>query len=164
MNQILEYKQKNARWGILFFLFIIVVSLWGLSWYLITNSRWLLDWNARGTFGDMFGAVNALFSGLAFAGVIYAIYLQTKELKLQREELSQTRKEIERSASAQEATERALNKQVQLQALASSINVESSLLQGARLGTVRREDAESRIKSLREQVKQILNEFNTSEK
>ena len=26
---------------------------------------------ARGTFGDQFGAVNALFSGLAFAGLIY---------------------------------------------------------------------------------------------
>ncbi len=38
----------------------------------------------RGTFGDMFGAVNALFSGLAFAGLLIAIYLQRKELELQR--------------------------------------------------------------------------------
>lgn len=31
--------------------------------------------NTRGTFGDQFGAVNALFSGLAFAGLIYTIVL-----------------------------------------------------------------------------------------
>lgn len=29
------------------------------------------DKEIRGTFGDQFGAVNALFSGLAFAGLIY---------------------------------------------------------------------------------------------
>jgi hypothetical protein len=32
-------------------------------------------------FGDMFGAVNALFSGLALAGVIYAVLVQTEEIK-----------------------------------------------------------------------------------
>ena len=34
----------------------------------------------RGTFGDMFGVVNTLFSGLAFPGVIYAIFLQANQL------------------------------------------------------------------------------------
>jgi hypothetical protein len=42
----------------------------------------------------MFGSVNALFSGLAFAGVIYAIFLQRRELFLQRQELEQTREEL----------------------------------------------------------------------
>ena len=32
----------------------------------------------RGQFGDMFGAVNALFSGLAFAGLILTLILQRK--------------------------------------------------------------------------------------
>lgn len=41
-----------------------------------------------GEFGDMFGAVNALFSGLAFAGVVYAIFLQRIDLALQRQELA----------------------------------------------------------------------------
>lgn len=60
------------------------------------------DENERGTFGDQFGAVNALFSGLAFAGLIYTIILQRHDLKLQRrdlrlqrEELALTRKEME---------------------------------------------------------------------
>jgi hypothetical protein len=38
--------------------------------------------------------VSALFSGLAFAGVIYALSLQRRELALQREELAQTRQEL----------------------------------------------------------------------
>ena len=44
-----------------------------------------------GTFGDLFGSINALFSGLAFLGVICAILLQRKELKDQRKELELTR-------------------------------------------------------------------------
>ncbi len=50
---------------------------------------------ARGTFGDQFGAINALFSGLAFAGLIYTIILQRNDLKLQRQDLELTRKEME---------------------------------------------------------------------
>lgn len=36
---------------------------------------------ARGQFGDKFGAVNALFSGLAFAGIIITLLLQKRDLK-----------------------------------------------------------------------------------
>jgi hypothetical protein len=60
-------------------------------------SSGLLVWKFApepGIFGDMFGATNALFSGLAFAGVIYAILLQRQELKLQRDELALTRGEL----------------------------------------------------------------------
>lgn len=61
----------------------------------------------RGTFGDMFGVVNALFSGLALAGVIFAILLQREELRLQRKELELTREELRKSAEAQERTAQA---------------------------------------------------------
>lgn len=50
---------------------------------------------ARGTFGDQFGAVNALFSGLAFAGLIYTIILQRHDLKLQRRDLHYQRRDLE---------------------------------------------------------------------
>lgn len=33
-----------------------------------------------GQFGDIYGSVNALFSGLAFVGIVIAIYLQQQEL------------------------------------------------------------------------------------
>ncbi|MEM7602430.1 MAG: hypothetical protein AAF357_13555 [Verrucomicrobiota bacterium] len=52
------------------------------------------SWEQRGQFGDMFGGLNALFSGLAFAGVVYAILLQRKELALQREEMRRSWKEL----------------------------------------------------------------------
>lgn len=53
-----------------------------------------------GQFGDMFGAVNTLFSGLAFAGIIYTILLQRNELSLQRKELEDTRAELKLSREA----------------------------------------------------------------
>ena len=75
---------------------------------------WIFDkWEERASFGDMFGAIGVLFSGLAFAGVIYAILLQRRELELQRRELAMTREELERSAVAQEKSEAALVEQSQ---------------------------------------------------
>jgi Putative phage abortive infection protein len=47
-----------------------------------------------GVFGDSFGALTSLFSGLAFAGLIITIVMQKDELALQREELSLTRQEL----------------------------------------------------------------------
>ena len=49
----------------------------------------------RGTFGDMFGAVGSLFSGLAFAGVIVTMLQQSETLKLQRKDLRNQTESIE---------------------------------------------------------------------
>jgi hypothetical protein len=62
----------------------------------------------------MFGAVNTLFSGLALAGVVYAILLQRRELALQREELSMTREEVRRAADAQQASTKFQKEQLAL--------------------------------------------------
>lgn len=70
------------------------------------------NWNNRADFGEMFGIVNTLFSGWAFAGVIYAIFLQRRELELQRNELEMTRGELRRTAEAQEKSEQSLSSQV----------------------------------------------------
>ena len=64
-----------------------------------------------GQFGDMFGAVNSLFAGLAFAGVIFAIILQKKELELQRQELKETRDEIRGQKEQLQAQDQTLQKQ-----------------------------------------------------
>ena len=68
---------------------LIVVGLQVLAAFL--EILLINNWEARSQFGEMFGSVNTLFSGLAFAGVIYTILLQRHELELQRE--SQTRSE-----------------------------------------------------------------------
>jgi len=70
---------------------IVIIGLW-IGTYILLHGKEPLD---RGTFGDMFGSINALFSGLALAGIILTILLQRKELKLQREELRDTRREFE---------------------------------------------------------------------
>jgi hypothetical protein len=82
---------------------VLIQTALGVGVYLA-----LPDWTSRGQFGDIFGVVNALFSGLAFAGLIYAILLQREDLSLQRNELEMTREELRRSATAQEQSERAL--------------------------------------------------------
>jgi hypothetical protein len=73
-------------------LIVAVVVLWLISWRLIAAN--IKSTDDRGTFGDMFGAINSLFSGLAFACLVYAIILQRRELALQRNELKLSRKEF----------------------------------------------------------------------
>lgn len=68
-----------------------IIGLWVLTLFLLKDKPDA----TRGTFGDMFGSINALFSGLALAGIILTILLQRKELSLQRQELRDTRKEFE---------------------------------------------------------------------
>lgn len=83
----------------------------------------------RSQFGDMFGGINAVFSGLAFLGVIYAIFLQREDLKLQRKELELTREELKRTAEAQEKSEKALSKQAASLKVTAVLNGLSAILQ-----------------------------------
>lgn len=88
---------KDAGIGIL--LAVCVAGLWYLSWvfvdkYIVATDTSTSNDVARGVFGDKFGAINALFSGLAFAGIIFTIFLQKRELSLQRAELRETRDEF----------------------------------------------------------------------
>ncbi len=77
----------------------------------------------------MFGGLNSLFSGFAFARVIYAILIQRQELKLQREELRLQRQEMERFADAQEGSEEALKKQAEFLERSAIISAKTTLLQ-----------------------------------
>lgn len=85
-------------------LVVAVFIVWAIS--LVVISKLLPSWSDRAAFGESFGAVNALFSGLALGGVILAILLQRQDLQLQRVELELTRKELERTAVSQEETKR----------------------------------------------------------
>lgn len=67
---------------------IVILIIWYLNYFLLKNNT------NKGVIGDMFGAVNSLFSGLALAGIILTILLQRQELILQRQELSDTREEF----------------------------------------------------------------------
>ena len=82
----------NTNYWPLIILSVGVVGLFALSWWWLTVT--INNPEKQAQFGDQFGAVNALFSGLAFAGLIFTIILQKKELSLQREELTETRAEL----------------------------------------------------------------------
>ena len=100
---------KKVSWWPLWLTFAVIIFLWGVS---IIVLCWLFpDIGIRGQFGDTFGAVNALFAGLAFAGIIFAIILQKKELELQRQELKETRNEIRGQKEQLQAQDLTLQKQ-----------------------------------------------------
>lgn len=90
---------KDFFLGIL--LFTLVIIVWKYSWIYIDESVHSInptknsDEETRAFFGSKFGAIDALFSALAFAGIIFTIFLQRRDLKYQREELKATRKEFQ---------------------------------------------------------------------
>lgn len=87
---------------------IIVFFAWLVSGFLIW---FVFSPQNRGVVGDMFGAVNALFSGLAFAGLILTMWMQRQELTLQRNELELTREEMALARKEAEGQKKALEKQ-----------------------------------------------------
>jgi hypothetical protein len=109
-----ENKESKNGYGVLIAGVAIVIILWSANWLFTVHYFPFTPQNdptvesiekekrdfetvmaKRGQFGDMFGSVNALFSGLAFAFLIYTIWLQREELKLQREELKLQREALE---------------------------------------------------------------------
>jgi hypothetical protein len=103
----------------------LIVLLWAFSWFLTAN---YMKPERQSTFGDSFGGVSALFSGLAFAGLVMAILMQREELKLQRKELRLTRKELKRTAAAQEATQTQIQHQAELLATSARLSAANSIV------------------------------------
>ncbi len=106
--------------------FLAVAVLSRLIWGSVVQRLLLPDFGARaGAFGDIAGA---LFSALAFALLIVTALMQREELSLQREELRETREELKRTADAQEASERALQAQVEAAVKTARLNALAALL------------------------------------
>lgn len=85
-----------------------VVVLWALNFAIIP----LESESRSGSIGDVFGVANALFSALAFAALLYAVFLQRDELKLQRKELRTTRQVMRKQHAELERQARTMAKQV----------------------------------------------------
>ena len=112
--------------NLLFKLIIAIVLIWTVSAVAIIYG--MDNWSNRGTFGDLFGAVNALFSGLAFAGLIYTIVLQREEITQNRQEIILNRTELQRSVKTQQKSQSALKEQARQTHLAAKINAINSLI------------------------------------
>src|SRR5688572_22874865 len=93
MDDIEPIPDRDSRffWPLVVLL-VVAAILWATWW--MTTALAFQSWQDAGPFGDAFGGVNALFSAFAFAGIIYTILLQRKELRYQRWELHATRAEI----------------------------------------------------------------------
>lgn len=100
---------------------LLVLVIWACN--LAVVYQLFPDWPTRGQFGDLFGSVNSLFSGLAFAGLIYTILLQGHELSLQREELRLQREEMARSR--EQLAEQARLQKLDLLATVSQLKITS---------------------------------------
>jgi len=110
--------QKNINyWFWFFFLMFCVVGL------LFLNFAWLSQNADKGALGDLFGVSNALFSGLAFVGLVIAILQQHEEIKLNKRETDETINTFKKQLKIMSVSAR-------LQALPELIEQESSYLVG----------------------------------
>jgi len=125
--------KDSSRYIFIFiFLATIVVGLWyGSTVYMASIYASLGD---RGVAGDQFGAINALFSGLAFAGLITTLLLQRKELEMQREELKLTREEHKGAKKQLENQNESLSKQNFERTFFDMLRLHHTIVDGLRFG------------------------------
>lgn len=110
---------KNINYVLFFSIICVVILILSIGYYFIVNC-----WqnNERGSFGDLFGGLNAIFSGFAFAGVIITILMQMKELEL-------TREELKKSSNAQDRSQTALFKQLESMEKSSMIDSVNKMIE-----------------------------------
>lgn len=119
-----QEKKKRKRighWGVYGITFGAVIVLW-VSYFILPIIPYNpLDFSRpekASELGDMFGSLNTLFSGLAFAGLIITLIYQRQELQLQRKELRMQRREMvaqKKEMEGQKEEMRLQRKQFELQ-------------------------------------------------
>ena len=125
--------------GFMIIVLILIFAIWFFSapilFYLFGSPL------SVGEAGDIFGAIGALFSGLAFWGLIWALLLQRIELKLQREELKATREELALTRKANEESAEMLEKQKEL----AKIQIQSDIARTL-IDTINTSESKLRLK------------------
>ena len=124
---------------------------------------WLDDWESRGTFGDLFGSVNALFSGLAFAGLLYTIVLQRKEIEHNRDDIKRTNKN-------QRHAQRVMDSQLEQMKQTTRLHALNSLMDYFNRQIADPASSEEKVTRAREkrretvaEIDKIINRFNDDE-
>lgn len=92
---------EKKAFAVIWIVLVLIVLTWGMYW------KWV-DPHIK---DNQFDPLSTLFSGLAFWGVIYAIFLQKSELALQRKELELTRRELRGQKEQLEAQNTTLKQQ-----------------------------------------------------
>jgi hypothetical protein len=91
-------------------------------------------WSEQGQFGDQFGSVNALFSGLAFAGLLIAILQQRIEIKQSKVQTQIMREELEALKGEQEQTQQLSALQIQATCYSTLLEAHVASEAGAKPG------------------------------
>ena len=117
---------KSKPAFIIILVFCLVVIIWIL--FQIAMSFVFSNLNSRALFGDSFGALNTLFTGLAFAGVVISLIFQKNELELQRKELELTREEFAISEKSQQEIIDSSKTQSIIHAKTARLNALSAML------------------------------------
>ena len=75
------------------FIGLLLTGIIFIAYYFLL-SRQFGNLAERGQFGDMFGAVNAFFTALAFLGLVYTIVQQNEVIQKTTDQLDQNKKEF----------------------------------------------------------------------
>lgn len=90
-----QLKTKAIFWTAVCIVIIVCVAYF-LVFYFVVH----VNMEKRGQFGDMFGFIGALFSGLAFAGLIVTMLQQREDLQNQKDEIRLQRQDLEAQTEA----------------------------------------------------------------
>lgn len=107
-----QYKKRFNQ--IAFTVFMVWLMSFAIAMIFLRNDG---QATKAGVFGDSFGAVNALFSGLAFAGVVIALIIQTDELR-------EARLDRRDSLDSQKTMSKAQRQGTQVQAMGLRMDIE----------------------------------------
>lgn len=128
--------KKKTYWSL-----TTIISVVVFAWFVLGALAYFIfkNWTDRGTFGDMFGSVNVLFSGLAFASVMYTIHLQKQDLNIQREvqqiqiqDMKMQAQATAKSAEQLEGQQQLLNFQVVQGTVLNLINIKNRYIKDFR--------------------------------
>ena len=141
---------------------ILILILWAATPIIL---YWMYgDLNKMSLFGDLFGSINALFSGLALAAIIFTVYqqhqelsLQREELKLQREEMKASREELAKQAEAQQLSLEA--SLVQFKITTKEIEVRAIEMESLKIVEYARDDYIKKIRSVEKEMEVIIKDF-----
>ena len=161
---------KNKSY-VLWILLAIVILLWVLYPFIL--DKYISPDNDKAEYGNSFGALETLFSGFAFAALVYTIIQQNIQLRLQKEELTLQRKELEltrielsRTASAQESTEKSIKNQAVLMEYSSRLEGLKILLESYRENSISKQTAfidkekyKQKAKKIEKDIEQIYDKL-----
>ncbi len=158
----------DQPWSAIVMLFItsiVVLTVWWKVPQCLGNG--LSPATDTGTFGDNFGSVNALFTGLAFAGLVFSILLQQRQIRLQRADFLSQLKEMEGSRKSVEDQNQLLAVQnqllrgqtdvslVELEANAMQLDAQADELEVRRAGAYSGPQGTNRIKEMRDRANEL---------